>query len=325
MCNRWQKEINKEISLDKIQDVFSSRLFSKVEDVNLHGGEPTLRNDLADICRVIQDSCPKLERIWISTNGFGPRRIEKRIKEILNVLNFHKLDFLEINVSVDGIEETHDKIRGVKGGFRQCLSTIRILKNLTKNEPVKVSIGTVIQPLNIMQIDEIKKLAQDLEVPIMFQPLMFDEFFNLTDNSDLVFNEKSKKILKGLIEKKFTNEITSTSFYWHDYVSMMDGERRKSPCAFDRYVFSLYPTGEVLPCSQKKWIMFGNVYDNHVDEIWFSEKAKEVRKRMKKEVCPTCSAYCGVEFSLQKEFFIYLRFYFKKKIHDLSRRCQKKS
>lgn len=320
MCFRWKKEIKNEISIEKIREVFSNPLFSKVEDVNLHGGEPTLRNDLAEICRIIQDSCPEMKRMWISTNGFGPRRIEKRVQEILKILDFEKLDSLEINVSIDGLEETHDRIRGVQGGFKQSLETVRILKRLEKNHLIKVSIGTVIQPLNLHEIDEIEKLAQDLRVATIFQPLMFDEFFNIQDKKNLMFSENDREELKRLIERKFAEGSLTTNFYWSDLLSMMNGAKRKSPCPFDRYVFSLYPTGEVLPCSQRDWIMFGNVYDHPADRIWYGQKAEEIRERMKREVCPTCSSYCGVEFALQKEFFKYLRFYLKRRISNLFRR-----
>ncbi|MFC2141391.1 radical SAM protein [Acidobacteriota bacterium] len=318
MCNRWQTKSNKDIELEKIREVFSGRFFSQVEDVSLHGGEPTLRRDLAEICDIIQKACPRLKRIWISTNGFGPERIEKRITEILAVLNFNKIDSLEINVSIDGPEEIHDRIRGVKGGFKQCLETIQCLKRATKNHPAKIGIGTILLPINIDKIDKMEQLALDLDVPIMFQPVMFDEFFNISDKSSLVFGDADRGKLRKLIEKKFIEGTSTTSFYWNDYLSMMNGGLRKSPCAFDRYVLSLYPTGDVLPCSQKDWIMFGNVYDQPAENIWKSGRAKAIRKRMKKEVCPTCSAYCGVEFSLQKEFFSYLVYYVKKKLSVLN-------
>ena len=317
MCFRWKKETKDEISIEKIREVFSNPLFSKVEDVNLHGGEPTLRKDLAEICKIIQDSCPKMKRLWISTNGFGPRRIEKRVREILEVLDLKKLDSLEINVSIDGLEETHDKIRGVKGGFLQCLETVQILKRLEKDQQIKVSVGTVIQRLNLHEIDEIEKLAKDLGVSTIFQPLMFDEFFNIQDKQNLLFSDKDREELKKLIKRKFSRGSLTKNFYWFDFLSMMNGAKRKSPCAFDRYVLSLYPTGEVLPCSRKDWIVFGNVYDQPPDRIWFGQRAEEVRQRMRKEVCPTCSSYCGVEFSLQKEFFKYFGFYLRRKIFHL--------
>ena len=312
MCSRWQKDVEREISVEKIREVFASGLFSKVEDVNLHGGEPTLRQDLAEICSIIQDSCPRMKRLWISTNGFGTKRVEKRIQEILGVLDFSRIGALEINVSVDGIDETHDTIRGIKGGFKQCIETIRALKRLAKDNPIRMSIGTVIQPLNLHQIDDIEQLARELDVAVFFQPLMFDKFFNLSGNSNLKFSNDDIREFRRIIEEKLAPGMATTNFYWCDFLSIMGGLKRKSPCAFDRYVFSLYPTGEVLPCSREDWILFGNVYEQTVDEIWFGRRAKEIRKRMREKVCPGCSFYCGVEFSLQKEFFTYLKFYLKR-------------
>lgn len=320
MCHRWQKETKSEIGIEKIREVFTNPLFSEVEEVCLHGGEPTLRKDLADICKIIQDACPKIERMWISTNGFGSKRIERRIQEILNVLSFKRMDSLEINVSIDGLEETHDKIRGVKGGFRQGIETVQILTELAKDYPMKIGIGTVIQPLNLYQVDELEKLAGKLGVPINFQPLMFDRFFNISRNSNLRFSKKDREEFKKIIETKLATGSSTTNFYWCDLLSMMNGANRQSPCAFDRYVFSLYPTGEVLPCSREDWIVFGNVYEDSPDRIWFSQKSKKIRQKMRKEVCPTCSSYCGVEFSLQKEFFTYLRFYLSKTLFNFSRR-----
>ena len=316
MCNRWQKDTATEIGIEKIREVFSSGLFSNIEDVNLHGGEPTLRRDLAEICRIIQNACPNLKRMWISTNGLGTERIEKRILEIIDVLNFGKLKALAINVSLHGLEETHDRIRGIQGGFKQSTETVRRLKKLSESYPIKLSIGTVIQPLNLYELDAMEDLARRLVVPIFFQPLMFDKFFNISGDTQLSFSEQEMETFKKVIEEKLANGISTTHFYWRDLLSMMNGSKRKSPCAFDRYVFSLYPTGEVLPCSREDWTVFGNVHDEPADKIWFGGKAKAVRQRMKKEVCPGCSFYCGVEFALQKEFFTYLRFYLKRRISD---------
>jgi radical SAM protein with 4Fe4S-binding SPASM domain len=100
----------------------------------------------------------------------------------------------------------------------------------------------------------------------------------------------------------------------------MAGGKRSVPCAYDRYVLSLYPTGDVLPCAREDWIHFGSVLDSPVDEIWFGKSAKDVRRRMKKEVCPSCDFYCGAEYTLKKEFFTYLRYFLKA---TLSRRPKK--
>lgn len=314
MCNRWQKNGQNEMSIDKIREVFSNGLFAQVEDVSLHGGEPTLRRDLAEIVKIMQQNCPKLNHLWISTNGFGTKRVKKRIEEIFNVINFDGVQKLDVNVSIDGIGDCHDKIRGIKGGFDQCVRTVEMITDLSQSYPIQVTIGTVIQPLNIHQIDQLEGLAEKLGVPINFQPLMFDKFFNILGDQQLRFSENQVREFKKIIQTKLESGLTTTNFYWCRFLSMMEGAERRMPCAFDRYVFSLYPTGEVLPCSREDWIVFGNVHEEPVGKIWFGQRAKMVRNKMKKETCPTCSFYCGVEFSLQKEFFAYLGFFLKKSL-----------
>jgi MoaA/NifB/PqqE/SkfB family radical SAM enzyme len=309
MCNRWSKESKQEIGIEEIRKVFSNPLFSRVEQANLHGGEPTLRRDLAEICRILQENCPRLSSIWISTNGFGVKRIESRFLEILKILDFNRIKSLDVNVSIDGIGATHDRIRGVPGGFEQATETISMLKRLAETHPIRLSIGTVIQPLNLHEIDQIESFAARAGIPSLFQPLMFDDFFNIAGTDELRFSKEDKRLLTSLIETKLSCGRSPSSYYWCDYLGIGKGNQRKSPCAFDRYIFSIYPTGEVLPCSARDWIMFGSIYEEAVEKIWYGRRANAVRKRIKKEVCPTCSAYCAVEFSLQKEFFKYFAYY----------------
>jgi MoaA/NifB/PqqE/SkfB family radical SAM enzyme len=313
MCNRWRKEIDTEISIEKIREVFSNRLFSEVKEVNIHGGEPTLRPDLAEIFKTIQDSCPKVHRMWLSTNGLNPKRIKRRVEEILAILDFNKIKFMPISVSIDGLKTTHEKIRGVKGGFDQSIETIRILNELKKKYPIEISMSTVIQPLNLYEIDKLEDLADSLSVPIYFIPLMFDKFFNIELSQEIVFSDDDLIEYKKIIKNRCIKDFSLTGLYWYEFLRQMDGKPRNIPCAFDRYIISLYPTGEILPCSQRDWIVYGNIYDNSVNDIWYSSKAKEVRKKMKKYVCPTCSNMCQVEFSLAEEFFTFTKYIFKRR------------
>jgi MoaA/NifB/PqqE/SkfB family radical SAM enzyme len=149
---------------------------------------------------------------------------------------------------------------------------------------------------------------------------MFDKFFNIEGATDLRFTEREKQVYRSFVESELAPGTSTSSLYWCDFLSMFTGNRRSIPCAFDRYVLSLYPTGEVLPCSREEWIVFGDVYEEAVDEIWYGERAKRVRRRMKKEVCPTCTFYCAVEFSLRKEFFKYLAFFLGKRFFGRSQR-----
>jgi len=59
------------------------------------------------------------------------------------------------------------------------------------------------------------------------------------------------------------------------------------------------------------------VRDEPPDKIWYSEKAKELRKRVKKHFCPGCTICCDLAFSFTHEFFYYARFLLKEKTRKL--------
>src|SRR3954468_24353508 len=75
MCSNWQRGDRKsDLTLGQIEQVFRSPLWQQVEMANLSGGEPTTRNDLVDISRVLIERLPKLRKIGINTTGLTPHR-----------------------------------------------------------------------------------------------------------------------------------------------------------------------------------------------------------------------------------------------------------
>jgi len=308
MCNIWQNpRTTGEMDIGKVEEIFSNPLFRKVEEVVLHGGEPTLREDLSEIYRIIQTFCPRLKNVYLSTNGLNPGMIKKRVEEILKAVDLSRLK-LTFTVSIDGLKASHEKIRGIPGGFDRALETVRMLKGFQRKYPLEVEIITVIQPQNLEDLDGMEDLAEEYSVSLIYQPLMIDTFYGNSDSDPrLRFSDEALRRYRKFIVERLASDHGPISLYWRNFIAMMDGGRRTVPCAFDRYVLSLYPTGEVLPCSKEDWTVFGNVYDRPVDEIWYSREAKEIRKRMRKEVCPRCMFYCGADFGLRKEFFTYLR------------------
>ena len=49
MCSIWEKKPRQEMSLDELERAFSDNLFRRIQNVNITGGEPTLRKDLSDL------------------------------------------------------------------------------------------------------------------------------------------------------------------------------------------------------------------------------------------------------------------------------------
>ena len=100
---------------------------------NITGGEPFIRQDIADIVRELYK---KSDRIVISTNGYFTDRIIALCKEFPKV---------GIRISIEGLQETNDKIRGIPDGFNRGYTT---LKTLVEMGHPDVGFGMTVQDMN---------------------------------------------------------------------------------------------------------------------------------------------------------------------------------
>jgi len=149
MCNIWQKQGNgREL---KLEDFY--KLPENLRDINITGGEPFLRQDLYEIVKIITQSCPKA-KIIISTNGFATDLIMDQMKKILVI----RPD-IGIAVSLDGIGEAHDKIRGIVGGYDKAIATIKGLRTLGIK---KLKIGFTMGDYNTQELRRVYGLAKEL-------------------------------------------------------------------------------------------------------------------------------------------------------------------
>ena len=113
MCDIWQNDMHGESA----PEVFG-RLPASLRDINVSGGEPFLRSDLPEILGAIKSHNPRA-RLVVSTNGFQPGKTAKMLPALL-AADPH----LAVRVSIDGMEATHDRIRGIPGGFAKCVQTL---------------------------------------------------------------------------------------------------------------------------------------------------------------------------------------------------------
>ncbi|MHA1130044.1 MAG: radical SAM protein [Candidatus Helarchaeota archaeon] len=113
------------------------------------GGEPLMHPDIYKILRftIKQDMGANL-----STNGtLITEDVAQKIK---------KTGVIRVTVSIDGLEETHDKFRGRKGTFHKA---VQGLKNL-KAVGMETAIACTITKLNYQEVPQVLQLAKDLEL-----------------------------------------------------------------------------------------------------------------------------------------------------------------
>ncbi|HLC57447.1 MAG TPA: radical SAM protein, partial [Candidatus Nanoarchaeia archaeon] len=168
-CFYW-KNINKkgnELGLEEIKHMIKS-LKHPLELVILTGGEPLLRKDLYEICDAFY-TINNTERINVATNGFFA---EKIIELAESLMKKHPKKKLSILISVDGLEKTHDRIRGVPGIYKRAIETAKKLSEMQETyKGLTVFINTTIFKANYHQLKELNDIVKGINVIHKFNVL----------------------------------------------------------------------------------------------------------------------------------------------------------
>ena len=135
--------LHKELSLDEIKRIFSTLGF--VPYFSLSGGEPFLRPDLFEIIDAAAGSMSPMA-ISTPTNGSMPERVIELYDKICPL---HPDVQFEVQVSLDGVGEVHDRVRRVPGLFGLVLETLTGLEQLrAKHANLKVKIVATYSTFN---------------------------------------------------------------------------------------------------------------------------------------------------------------------------------
>ena len=112
MCYIWKNPTlpKEEVSIETL-----SKLPNGFDNVNITGGEPTLRSDLMEICDVLH---PKSKTLEISTNGLKPDLLIPIVRKYPNI---------KIRFSLEGKEDTNNIIRGENDGFNKKMEGMKKL------------------------------------------------------------------------------------------------------------------------------------------------------------------------------------------------------
>jgi MoaA/NifB/PqqE/SkfB family radical SAM enzyme len=286
LCSIWKQEKNPDIlTFEEIKKVFSDPLFKDLEILLITGGEAALRNDLLDILLFAHEKLPKA-RPTISTNALLPDRVLGVVKAVLE-----KGLCIDVGVSLDGVGEHHDAIRGVPGNFKKADYLFDQLIGLKKQYGDKLNFvaGQTLHPLTLPYIDETKRYAQEKGVPYFLQ--LYDEapyYHNV--GSTIVSEQDMKKMADKVREQE-------PSFHNETLLTILKNRIIKFDCFTMRSFFILRANGDVMPCLRLCDIKIGNVRETPPSEIWHSAAALKTREKVR--ACLGCANTWATDWSRQ--------------------------
>jgi 12,18-didecarboxysiroheme deacetylase len=150
------------------------------------GGEPIMRKDLPELAQYARS---KGMRAVISTNG---TLIDRKMAKVLKDIGLSY-----VGVSLDGMRETNDKFRGMKGAFDAALNGMR---NCLA-EGVKVGLRFTINKKNVKDIPAIFDLLEKEKIPrVCFYHLVYAGRGSKLVEQELS-HEESRKTLDLIMDR----------------------------------------------------------------------------------------------------------------------------
>ena len=238
------------------------------------GGEPTLRKDLPELAAYARE---KGMRAVISTNGtLIDRDLAKKLKDV---------GLSYVGVSLDGIRETNDRFRGMKGAFDAAL---RGLHNC-QEEGIKVGLRFTINKQNVRDIPAIFDILEEEKIPrICFYHLVYAGRGSKMVSEDLSLEESRQAVdlimekTKKLHEKGFPAEVLTVDNHCDGpylYMKLLNENPERAAEVFELLSMNQgNSSGIGIGCvswdgsvhADQFWrhYSFGNVRERPFSEIW---------------------------------------------------------
>lgn len=282
MCPFWKRP-SPDSSLNQEKAILKQVYNSGACGIAFEGGEPLLRNDLVKIL-AFSRSLPL--HTSLITNG---TLLESKIHEISPFING------VIYVSLDGLEKTHDAIRGVNGCFKKTIQGITAAA-----QKVPVTINTTIMAENLHEIEDMAKLAKELNARISVA--IAHEYCNTAASAPEA--KEIVKIVGKLVEMKKKGYPLVNSL---SYFKVMTKEKNWKCKPW--VMINIGPDGKlVLPCYVR------NEYTTSVSLLKTNIKTAISKINWKEtQNCQKCSLHCYVEPSLvlSRDFRTYINWAFR--------------
>jgi len=279
-CNIWRKSAD-ELSSDEWREIFAK--IGKIPYyLTFSGGEPFLREDIVEIVSAACQLCqPAI--ITIPTNALMSRAIPQRVEEILQAAQKVQVG---INISLDGVGQEHDIIRGVEGSYERALETYHSLRAL-KYSNLTLSIHTVVSGFNAQRIPEIHRELSKLAADSYISEIAEERVELDTMGMDIAPSPQEYAKIADFL----TNEIRNGNFsglakitqafrmQYYDLVKRILFEKRQViPCYAGFASGHIAPDGDVWACCTRAEPL-GNLRQTGYDfaPIWFGKRTEAMR------------------------------------------------
>lgn len=264
MCYIWKNPTDPK---EEITAEHLSKLPKGFDNLNISGGEPTLRKDLYELVETVH---PKARVVEISSNGLNAEKILPIIKKFPDV---------KVRFSLDGREEHSNSIRGETDGFRTKLEGIRALKRAGGKD---LGFAITIQDENAKDLVWLYQLAKQEKIELATSTIHNAWQFHKNDNYfyDRLPVAKEVEQLINQMMKTYNPKNWFRAYLNLGLIQKILGQDRLIPCTAAKDFAFIDPWGDVWACNVRTDLPMGNLKRQDWSDIIHSDIAKEAYKKV---------------------------------------------
>lgn len=249
--------------------------------VIITGGEPLMRSDLEECGRAIY----KRGFPWgMVTNGLAmtPKRLQSLIASGLHT----------ITVSLDGLEEEHNFMRGNAQSFKRAVDAIRII---SAEKRIKSDVVTCVNHRSIQNLDAIKELLISLGVTGWRLFTIFPAGRAAGDADLKLSSEEHRYLMEYIKRNRKEDKRITINYCCEGFMGDYEGDIRDHfySCQAGISVGSVLSDGSIGACpSIRADYNQGNIYKDDFWDVWQNRyDVYRNREWMRKGVCAECNMF----------------------------------
>ena len=251
-------ELSKE-QYRKILDDVKRDFGVKQVELDITGGEPLLRRDFFDIMSY--------------ANSLGFRWGMTSNATLINddiAHRLHECGMKTISVSIDGLESTHDSLRGMNGAFSGAMRGIDALIRHGGFQSIQVT--TVVNHRNFSELDELFDILCKIDID-SWRVINIEPIGRALDSPDLMLTKDEYRQMFDFIREKRLQGYPLTYGCSHYLGTEYERQVRQwyFLCNAGIYTASIASNGDILACldiERRPELVQGNILRDSLKEIW---------------------------------------------------------
>jgi MoaA/NifB/PqqE/SkfB family radical SAM enzyme/glycosyltransferase involved in cell wall biosynthesis len=277
-CDLWDRPEN--MPYERVLSLLDEAVAIGTRTLVITGGEPLIHPRIFDVIRAARD---RGLGVNVTTNG---TLVERKWDALVGS------GVSSISMSLDGLEETHEALRGQKGSFGRTVKALRRLKDETE---IALSVYFTVTNKNVHELAPVYELTRELGVGFDFWPV--------NDAPDLYLVEEAHKRRYAEAVAHIAaaeREVARRRHYYAQGLEYHAGVGGPVRCLGLVDQYGVTYEGTLLPCCV--WggdgLAVGNVFETPLRQLWRSPEVQRFRESMYGEGCDSgCFNHSLYEFT----------------------------